>query len=489
MCTNKLIIKPSELSSGFRPLYLPAIPARREVPCGKCYECLSQKRSDLEFRMMMEYKYCREVQKGCAYVIMLTYDSSCIPVYDYASPETGEIKKVYGFNHRDVQLFLKRLRLWLDELHGNRGYYFKYFVVSEYGDEKKRPHYHIVFFGDALLHSKWFSFACEVKNRWHCGFVGKIDYDNFVVRSDNALSYVCKYVTKTDDYCDYLRKTLGLQKFYTDRDLLLYLKSDPDLKKFTPYQRWSKNFGIYALDFLSDEDFIKGTKVLPQGKDLYPKSYNIPMYLKRKILYDYDKETKLFTLNQKGFDILYKQNEDISARLASFADMLNASFNLDIKQADFQYFVDSCKLRYRYNAPCIYDSKTKKPHEILQGILRKKSLVALYNIYTYRFYNITPLVMDGRTYNYIPSIDALDFGRYFIDKRRHYLNRIYTHEDLEKDLPIHQSFQNTIYHKYFDVCLILDFYMSKFLKKREMKSQLKYEQDRLAHKLKKNLQT
>jgi hypothetical protein len=65
------------------------------------------------------------------------HDRSCFATLTYSPeflPEGGTL------NHRDVQLFLKRLRKEIKTP-------IRYFVAGEYGDKTQRPHYHIIIYG------------------------------------------------------------------------------------------------------------------------------------------------------------------------------------------------------------------------------------------------------------------------------------------------------------------------------------------------------
>lgn len=63
----------------------------------------------------------------------LTYDDEHLPANK-------------DLQHRDVQLYLKRLR--------KKGYKFRYYGCGEYGETTKRPHYHICMFGHTWLDRK-----------------------------------------------------------------------------------------------------------------------------------------------------------------------------------------------------------------------------------------------------------------------------------------------------------------------------------------------
>lgn len=92
-------------------------PAR--YPCGKCPGCGSARASDWSIRLAHEYAYHES-----ASFVTLTYASD--PVH---------VDKI------DCQLWLKRLRR---ELSPKR---LRYYLVSEYGTRRLRPHYHAIIFG------------------------------------------------------------------------------------------------------------------------------------------------------------------------------------------------------------------------------------------------------------------------------------------------------------------------------------------------------
>lgn len=92
------------------------------VPCGKCYNCQSNKRSNWTFRLLEENKY-----SALSKFVTLTYDEE----------HYQDIP-----NKRDIQLFLKRYRKSLDLI----GVHLRYFIVSERGKSTNRVHYHALFF-------------------------------------------------------------------------------------------------------------------------------------------------------------------------------------------------------------------------------------------------------------------------------------------------------------------------------------------------------
>lgn len=120
-----------------------------EVPCGRCYACIQNRRSIWTARIMME---CRVAES--AYFVTLTYSDSYVPmILQYG------IQRVMTLKKKDLQDYFKRLRAyilknkrydkdWLkkSEKTGKWSPKVRYFACGEYGPNTDRPHYHIILF-------------------------------------------------------------------------------------------------------------------------------------------------------------------------------------------------------------------------------------------------------------------------------------------------------------------------------------------------------
>lgn len=98
------------------------------VSCGKCWECLRQKRNEWSFRLYQEQKVC-----DSAVFVTLTYSDENLPVVD----------DYYSLNKKHYQNFIKAVR------YENKKYsdaQVRYYGVGEYGTKTKRPHYHLILF-------------------------------------------------------------------------------------------------------------------------------------------------------------------------------------------------------------------------------------------------------------------------------------------------------------------------------------------------------
>lgn len=165
---------------------------RITVPCGKCVYCLSNRRQMWAFRIEQELKVSTS-----AFFITLTYEDKNLPKQDNIPVVCKD----------DIQKFLKRLR---KECAGSK---IRYFLVSEYGPENKRPHYHGIFFNLPIPKDDEFNtdLVTTLLKCWQKGFV------HVGTCTPASISYCAKYcITKTDfptgALPPFLYVRLGLEK-------------------------------------------------------------------------------------------------------------------------------------------------------------------------------------------------------------------------------------------------------------------------------------
>lgn len=165
-----------------------------EIPCGQCLECRLEYSRQWANRCMLEAK---DHKDNC--FITLTYDDLHLPLADSVNSLTGECTKVKTLVKRDLQLFLKRLRKYVEPEK------IRFFACGEYGDISVRPHYHLIIFGwdprnllnDCSLISKADGinyYSSEILTKlWTYGnnLVGSADW--------NSMAYVARYVVKKAD--------------------------------------------------------------------------------------------------------------------------------------------------------------------------------------------------------------------------------------------------------------------------------------------------
>lgn len=139
------------------------------IPCGNCHGCKAGDKLMWGLRCYHEFT---EHLESC--FLTLTYDNDNLP-------EDGKIDKSH------LQLFFKRLR--------RSGLEFRYFAVGEYGEQTKRPHYHLLIFGQNFIGDSTYVGKTEytsrtISNLWPMG-------SHIIVPvSLGSIMYVCGYTQK-----------------------------------------------------------------------------------------------------------------------------------------------------------------------------------------------------------------------------------------------------------------------------------------------------
>lgn len=125
------------------------------------------------------------------------HDRSCFLTLTYQQlPPTGSLSK------RDAQLFLKRLRKTrADQANrdGRTATPIRYFLCGEYGDQRDRPHYHAILWGEDFAADRKFlkrkkghrlDWSEELERLWGHGFasLGTVTFE--------SAAYVAKYATE-----------------------------------------------------------------------------------------------------------------------------------------------------------------------------------------------------------------------------------------------------------------------------------------------------
>lgn len=106
------------------------------LPCNTCLGCRLKYAQQWAARCMYEAQYHDQ-----SWFVTLTYNDDHVPKSYFDHPETGDKMPSLTLDRRDIQLFLKRLRL------AKSGDTIRYYGCGEYGPTTWRPHYHIILFG------------------------------------------------------------------------------------------------------------------------------------------------------------------------------------------------------------------------------------------------------------------------------------------------------------------------------------------------------
>lgn len=154
MCTNQTILTT-------RSRYINLIGGQSKVKgfCGKCPECRAVKASQFQTRAFYEYE---RAVKNNGFVVFdtLTYNDDAVPSFSFSDSESP----ILCFRKQDINTFLDTLQKIVKragyhtyhledkaDITGNivndkRVNDLRYCIVSEFGSDGNRPHYHALFF-------------------------------------------------------------------------------------------------------------------------------------------------------------------------------------------------------------------------------------------------------------------------------------------------------------------------------------------------------
>lgn len=147
------------------------------VPCGKCPECLANRRHSWAFRLLQELKHSKS-----ATFATLTYSPENEPISENGIPTLNKV---------DVQKFIKRLRKGyqspVKDESGKIISPIKYYLCGEYGEKTERPHYHAIIFN---MSHELINYPFRFQDVWQHGFTSLGDV------TAASIYYTTKYMMK-----------------------------------------------------------------------------------------------------------------------------------------------------------------------------------------------------------------------------------------------------------------------------------------------------
>lgn len=153
------------------------------VPCGKCIACLNRQRKEKTYRLKQE-----SLHSDYSLFVTLTYDDEHLPMKSYLDDDG--VQHVYcGFDKKHLQDYFKLVRYHLSNLDSKIT--FRYFLVSEYGHQTFRSHYHYIAFLNYVRPVQTTAVKEILLACWKHG------QNNVVKEANDAnIHYVTKYVLK-----------------------------------------------------------------------------------------------------------------------------------------------------------------------------------------------------------------------------------------------------------------------------------------------------
>ena len=350
MCCNPIIISNK---SRYKNKYLS--PVQFSVPCGNCSECRSSKQSDWRVRLAHEI-YNTYNNGGSVLMLLLTYNAKNLPWISYPSSLGKKPVLTPCFSRDDISKFLNNLRTYIYE-HYNKAS-FRFYLASEFGEQRKRPHYHILFFLPQGLDPNDFyeaveKFWCDKgylfpKRKEYGVYVKwnkvKKAYDQAYIQLRNlagSSNYVSKYVTKdlsyfgipsVNDYIYTVSPKLRSNPFT--------IEQDRKYRRSLPFTRCSKGLG-YCM--VCNQPFKKLVDMVQNGvqNPLTLRLEKLPSSILRRLLFRNIKtgEISLITGKPKYEPILSSLGKKLlpysfRARYSTYADSYRKIINLSFTDFD-----------------------------------------------------------------------------------------------------------------------------------------------------------
>lgn len=424
------------------------------VGCGKCENCRRLKSLDFTIRAYYDYLWFTSDKynnfKGFAMFDTLTYDEVHVPK-----------KKLFGiefkcFSSNDIKNFkgkletsaVKRLLDIRKLSHNpkNRSSVrseirkcFKVLIVSEYGSQTHRPHYHILVFNKIreftpkIIESLYMSAWTDKKNRM-LGGVEDIPSSRKVIEGIGKFIYVSGYVNKdTEFYSEEVRNALNS---------LSIKEKNP----FIPHNYFYRGFGIHLFDYYTESDLLeKGVKIkLPDGKNGF-KYYNLPKYNLDKLIRDIekiedeDKTVYLRVLNKRGAEFYRNVFRQKHIKLES-------DYNSLLEKAKNYDYTDNSQITSVHRQDYSWYSVLNRKME--EAGINCYQLASYQMLYRGRYGAINPdteLPRPLRLDNVERRLRELYTNKYYSDKetiQKIYDSGIFFNQELEEIISSFEEFNN-----------------------------------------------
>ena len=163
------------------------------VPCGKCPACRERERNDWFQRLLEEWR-----SSISSFFVTWTYDDDHLPMDGVQKSDIFKTKDLWKYyleklgikdiidhtvtisdDGKDKEIIIYKFRPKVS-----------YFIVSEYGDNNHRPHYHGLLFTNFKITS--YDFRQILWLAWQKCDPLRLDCD--VLTSESGVNYVCGYV-------------------------------------------------------------------------------------------------------------------------------------------------------------------------------------------------------------------------------------------------------------------------------------------------------
>lgn len=224
MCINGKIISVRAKGESFSQ--------KIRTSCGKCVDCYSQRASNWAYRCNSQYLYSDN-----AYFVTLTLDDENLT--------EAPCKKT-------IQQFHKNLRQYFKRKYPEYEAKMKFFLVSEYGYQTERLHYHAIYYNFPYDYTvPYIQISNEIAKIWKKGIVYVKPFEF------NQINYCIKYLHKDKELGNIRMSSTQLGQI--DEALIKYMNSTPyfeNIKVNTAYGKAIPMPRYFRKKYMSDEQKV-----------------------------------------------------------------------------------------------------------------------------------------------------------------------------------------------------------------------------------------
>lgn len=361
MCTNKKLINltvPDDLKLMWKyPNYLAEkyeknLQPQMLVKCGKCYECKKENARNWLYKIWLEsLDYTEKI------FITLTYKKA---------PKYNNLEK------HELQNFIKRLRK------DNPNNKIKYFAAGEYGEEKGRPHYHIIILGWQPKDLRFWKLSRKGHRLYRSKYLNKLwglGIETIQAFHPDTVGYLTLYLNKNQELDESVnKKAVAYKKWHMNElkikhGLLTTHKLSNNKIKLVKVKRvkdlTKEQHKAYKKDY---NELMKSITMSKEPEfQIYSKGMGWNSYIKRKY-YKYDMIINNY-IYERPKEYLRKVYENM-AKYKDNQDLINYTIQEALKRkehAEQEYqIILNTKIEAEYREAIEFNNNMLKQNDITQ---------------------------------------------------------------------------------------------------------------------------
>lgn len=163
------------------------------------------------------------------------------------------------------------------------------YIVSEFGKDTHRPHYHVMLFC-SIPNLSPYMLRHFMEKSWPHGFLDRTKTlkKRLITDTGGAIQYVSKYLVKDDYFSKILSNKIHRAYSFYGHRIASKLWSKDKIRRISNFHRQSRGFGLSLITQQKKEHLYHGFVQIPDKKHKF-KNVKLPQYIERKLFYTTEK--------------------------------------------------------------------------------------------------------------------------------------------------------------------------------------------------------